>query len=560
MIVKSFPGFDLRAVMIPLTEQITGRSAAGLRMLLAAVGVVLLIGCVNITNLLLVRTTSRRREMAVRSAIGASSKRLVRQSLAETIVLCSFGGLAALAIAHVVLQGIFAYAPVDLPRMDEVRLDTRVFGFTLLLSLLTSIACGVLPAWQLAKADPLEAMKSATRTTTSGRATGRLRSMLVVAEVALSAVCLVAAGLLLHSFVKLLSVDPGFRSERVIALDITLPGARYPTGPKRGAFHHAVLGEVASIPGVTSAGTTSGLPMTARGGNSAIIVEGVTAQLFERPIADIRGVNPDFFRTMSIPLRSGVLFSESDGDRLTAVISASLAERAWPGQDPIGKKFRFGAPQAPQYEVVGVVGDVRGAMLSGSQQFPTVYVPYWRRAFNQFTLVVKTTDDVAATYALVRQAIRRLDSELPIPALRTMDDVVMASVAPREFQMRLVLSFGIVALLLASLGIYAVVSHSVAQRTSEIGIRIALGAAPPRIANAVLRDAMSPVGIGLAAGLIIAVAGGRTLQAMLFGVTPTDGVTLVSVIVVLLSVGLAASYVPARRAMRVDPMVALRTE
>ena len=498
--------------------------------------------------------------MAVRSAIGASSKRLLRQSLAETSVLCLLGGLAALAIAHGVLQGVLAYAPVDFPRMDEVRLDTRLFGFTLVLSLLTSLACGVLPAWQLAKADPLEAMKAAARTTTSGRATGRLRSMLVTAEVALSAICLVAAGLLLHSFVKLLNVDPGFRSERVIALDLTLPAARYPTGPKRGAFHRAVLDAVAPIPGVTSAGTTNGLPMTARGGNSAILVEGVTAQLFERPLADIRGVNPDFFRTMSIPLRSGVLFSESDGDRLTAVISASLAERAWSGQDPIGKKFGFGAPQAPLYEVVGVVGDVRGAMLSGSQQFPNVYVPYWRRAFNEFTLVVKTTDDVAATYALVRQAIRRLDSELPIPAMRTMDDVVMASIAPRQFQMRLVLSFGIVALLLASLGIYAVVSHSVAQRTSEIGIRLAIGAAPQRIAGAVLRHAMLPVVTGMAAALFIVAAGGRALQAMLFGVTPTDAMTLVSVTALLMSVGLAASYFPARRAMRVDPMVALRTE
>ena len=346
-IVKGFPGFKLFALMIRLDEQITGRSTAGLQLLLGAVGVVLLIGCVNITNLLLVRATSRRREMAVRSAIGASSNRLFRQALSETTVLCVLGGLAALLIAHAVLQGIVASAPVDLPRMDEVRLDARVFGFTLLLSLVASFACGVLPAWQLAKADPQDAMKSASRTTTSGRAAGRLRSMLVAAEVAMSAICLVAAGLLLHSFVKLLDVDPGFRSERVITVDITLPAARYPTGPKRGGFYRAILDEIAKIPGVTSAGTTSGLPVTARGGNSTVFVEGVTAPIFERPLADIRNVNPDFFRTMSIPLLSGVLFSESDGERLTAVISASLAERAWPGQEPIGRRFRFGSEKAP---------------------------------------------------------------------------------------------------------------------------------------------------------------------------------------------------------------------
>jgi predicted permease len=559
-IVKAFPGFDLFALMIPLDEQITGRSKAGLQLLLGAVGVVLLIGCVNITNLLLVRATSRRREMAVRSAIGASSNRLLRQALSETTVLCVLGGFAALLIAHAVLQGIVAFAPVDLPRMDEVRLDARVFGFTLLLSLVATVACGVLPAWQLAKADPQDAMKSASRTTTSGRAAGRLRSMLVAAEVAMSAICLVAAGLLLHSFVKLLDVDPGFRSERVITVDITLPAARYPTGPKRGGFYRAILDEIASIPGVTSAGTTNGLPVTARGGNSAVFLEGATGPLFERPLAEIRNVNPDFFRTLSIPLRSGVLFSESDGDRLTAVISASLAERAWPGQEPIGKRFRFGSERGPSYEVVGVVGDVRGAMLSGNQQFPTIYVPYWRRAFNQTTLVVKTTDEVAATYALVRQAIRRLDAQLPVPALQTMDDVVMTSLAPRQFQMRLVLSFGIIALLLASLGIYAVVSHSVAQRTSEIGIRIAMGAAPQRIAGAVLRRAMWPVVGGLTAGLVITIAAGRVLHGMLFGVTPTDVATLTSVTALLIGVGLAASYLPARRAMRLDAMAALRTE
>ena len=559
-IAKQFPGAELRAVMLPLEEQITGRSKTGLQMLLAAVAAVLLIGCVNITNLLLAQATQRRKEIAVRSAIGASSLQLLRQAFAESTTLAVIGTVVGFALAHVTLQAVLSYAPIDLPRMDEVRLDGRVFAFMALLAALTSLACGLMPAWHFANADPQDAMKSISRTATSGRAAGRLRSALVASEVALSAVCLVAAGLLLHSFVKLVSVDPGFRSERVATVDLALPGVRYPDLPKRVEFYRTLLSEVAALPGVVSTGITNGLPVTARGGNSAILVDGVTLPLFERPLADIRNVNPDFFPTMGIALRAGALLSESDREGRTAVISASLAERAWPNDQPLGKRFRIGSPQSPVYEVVGVVGDVRGNSLSGSLQFPTVYVPYWRRAFSEVTIAVKTADDPLATFALVRQVIRRLDSELPIPDMKTMDDVVMASVAPRQFQMRLVLLFGVIALLLAALGVYGVVSYSVAQRTGEMGLRMALGAAPRTVARSVLRQAMLPVAVGLAAGLVAAVGAGRAIRAMLFDVTPMDPATLLSVTAVLLTVGLLACYLPARRAMRVDPLVALRTE
>jgi predicted permease len=557
---KQFPGADLQAIMVPLDEQITGRSKTGLQLLLGAVGVVLLIGCVNITNLLLTRSTQRRREIAVRSAIGASASRLLRQALAESTMLALTGTVVGLLFAYVGLQSVLAYAPIDLPRMDEVRLDARVFAFMAVVTALTSVACGLLPAWHFANADPHDAMKAISRSATSGRAAGRLRAGLVASEVALSAICLVAAGLLLHSFVKLVNVDPGFRSERVVTVDLSLPGVRYPNPPKRAEFYRLLLSEVTALPGVVSAGITNGLPVTADGGRSAILVEGVALPLIERPIADVRSVNPDFFQTMGIGLRAGAYLSESDRDGRTAVISASLAERAWPNQPPLGKRFQVGGPQSPMYEVVGVVGDVRGASLAGEQQFPTVYVAYWRRAFSDVTLAVKTASDPAATYALVRQTIRRLDSELPIPAMQTMDDVVMASVAPRQFQMRLVLLFGIVALLLAGLGVYSVVSYSVAQRTSELGLRMALGATPRTVARSVLRQAMRPVALGLGVGLVISVAAGRAVRAMLFDVTPLDPITLVSVSAVLLTVGVLACYVPARRAMRVDPLNALRTE
>jgi len=403
-------------------------------------------------------------------------------------------------------------------------------------------------------------MKSISRSATSGRAASTLRSALVASEVALSAICLVAAGLLLHSFVKLMGVDPGFRSERVMTVDLALPGVRYPNPPKRVEFYRTLLSEVAALPGVVSAGITNGLPVTASGGNSMIHAEGATVPEIERPVADIRNVNPDFFPTMGIGLRSGSYLSESDREGRTAVISASMAEGAWPDQQPLGKRFRIGSPQSPLYEVVGVVNDVRGTSLSGNLQFPTIYVPYWRRAFSEVSIAVKTTGDPQAVYALVRQTIRRLDSELPIPAMRTMDDVVMASVAPRQFQMRLVLMFGIVALLLAGLGVYGVVSYAVAQRTGELGLRMALGAAPRTVAGSVLRQAMLPVALGLVAGLVIAVGAGRAVRAMLFDVNPLDPITLVSVSFVLLTVGVLACYIPARRAMRVDPLTALRTE
>jgi predicted permease len=557
---KQFPGSELRAVMISLDEQITGRSKAGLQMVLAAVAAVLLIGCVNITNLLLARSTRRRREIAVRSAIGASSTRLLRQALTESTILAAIGTLVALVLAHAVLQTVLAYAPIDLPRMDEVRLDGRIFVFMAVLAAFTSLACGLLPAWHFARADPQDAMKSVSRTSTSGRAAGRFRSVLVGSEVALSAVCLVAAGLLLHSFVRLTRVDPGFSSERVVTVDLSLPGVRYPNPPKRVEFYRTLLSEVSVLPGVVSAGITNALPVTARGGNSVIYVEGVPLPAIDQPLADIRNVNPGFFPTMGIRLRAGSFLSESDRDGQTAVISISLAERAWPNEQPLGRRFRIGHPQSPVYEVVGVVDDVRGFSLSGNLQFPTVYVPYWRRAFNQISIAVKTTDDPAATYALIHRTIRRLDSELPIPAMQTMDDVVLASVAPRQFQMRLVLLFGIVALLLAGLGVYSVVSYSVAQRTSELGLRMALGATPRTVARSVLNRAMIPVALGLGAGLVMAVGAGRAVRVMLFDVSPLDPLTLVSVSLVLLTVGALACYLPARRAMRVDPLNALRTE
>ena len=416
---KQFAGSELRAVMTAARRADHGtlevRTAASARRLC---GVVLLIGCVNITNLLLARSTQRRREIAVRSAIGASSARLLRQALVESTTLAAIGTVAGLALAHAVLQAVLAYAPIDLPRMDEVRLDGRIFAFMALLAAFTSLACGLLPAWHFAKADPQDAMKSVSRNATSGRAAGRLRSVLVASEVALSAICLVAAGLLLHSFVRLMRVDPGFTQRARRHGGSGAAGVRYPKPPKRVEFYRTLLSEVSALPGVVSAGITNGLPVTAHGGNSMIHAEGVTAS--DRSSARSRtsgtSILISFRRWASACAPASFLVRV--GSRRTHC--GDFHSRSPSAHGPASSRSANGSTSAsprssPLYEVVGVVGDVRGTSLSGNLQFPTVYVPYWRRAFSEVSIAVKTTGDPAATYALVRQTIRRLDSELPIP-------------------------------------------------------------------------------------------------------------------------------------------------
>ncbi|HYL77418.1 MAG TPA: ABC transporter permease [Bryobacteraceae bacterium] len=550
---------ELRAALVPLQEQITGKSRSGLELMLAAVGAVLLIGCVNITNLLLARATSRRREIGIRSALGANSGRLVRQMLAESLVLSGLGGVFGIGIAYAAVRLIVANAPVDLPRIDEVHVDARVMLFTLGITVLAGLLFGFLPAWRFGQADPQEAMRTGSRSMSAGRSTGRLRALLVALEAGLSALCLIAGGLLLHSFVKLLSVDRGFEAERVVTVTLNLPGSRYPSRDKRAAFLQSVLDRVQALPGITSAGVSNMLPLGGEGSNNLVGLEGSKLPLMERPLADVRQVNPDYFRTMAIPLRAGRIFTESDRERQIGLVSAQTAERLWPGQSPIDKRFRIGDDSAPLMTVAGVVGDVRGASLSKNPAL-TVYLPYWQRNFGQASLVAKTAIDPRAAAAAIRGVIRQVDPELPVPAFQTMNEIVSGSVAQRRFQMTLVLLFAAVAMLLACLGIYGVVSYSVAQRSNEMGIRMALGARPGAIRGMVLRQALLPVATGLAAGVLASLALGRILGSMLFGVNAADPLTILAVVALLSSVAAAASYIPARRATLIDPLNALRYE
>jgi putative ABC transport system permease protein len=550
---------ELRAALVPLREQITGRTRGGLQLMFAAVGAVLLIGCVNIANLLLARATTRRREMAIRSAIGASSGRLVRQMLIESLTLSGLGGLAGFMLAYAAIRVILAFAPADLPRVDEIHLDARVLLFTSGISILAGLLFGFLPAWRFSQADPQEAMRSGARGTTVGKSSGRLRSLLVTLEVGLSAVCLVAGGLLLHSFFKLLQVDRGFETQHIATVALNIPNARYSDREKRADFMHSLVEHVKVLPGVISVGVSNLLPLGGEGANNLIAPEGSRLPVMERPLADIRQVNPDYFKTLGIPLRAGRLFTDSDRGRTVGVLSRLAVEKLWPGQNPLGRRLHMGGDQSPLIEVIGIAGDVRAVSLNKSPA-ATVYLPYWQRNYGQASLAVRTAMDPLAASSEIRAAIHAVDPELPVPAFRTMDEIVAESVAQRRFQMTLILLFGLTALLLASLGIYGVVSYSVAQRTNEMGIRMALGASKDGIRSLVLRQSLPPVALGLAGGVIASLALTRVLSSLLFGVSAGDPITIVSVSALLATIAIVAAYIPARRATEVDPITALRYE
>lgn len=555
---------DLQATLVPLQAQITGRSRTGLQLMLAAVAAVLLVGCVNLANLFLARSSDRRREIAIRQAMGASGARLMRQVFVESLLYAVSGGLLGVAIAYSGMRFLLVWAPVDLPRMDEIHLDAGVLLFTLAISSVVGLLVGVLPARWLAGRDPQDAMKTGSRGMTAARQRGSVRSILVGLEVGVSAMCMIAAGLLLHSFVKVLNAERGFEGQRVAAASVTLPNTRYPDfANDKVVFVRSMLEQVSSLPGVASTGVVNRLPLSGVGGNNGIQVEGTNVPPIEQPLADIRLVSPAYFRTIGIPLRAGRTFDEaSDRTRPIAVVSAMTAERAWPGQNPLGKRFRTRGGTTPPIEVVGVVGDVRGVSLNRDPNL-TVYLPYWQLQWSDqfsFSLVVRAAADVATLSSAVRSAIQRLDPELPVGAVRTMDEIVSESVAERRFQMHLLLLFAVAATLLASLGIYGVASYSVAQRTNEIGIRTALGAHARSLRHMVIRQSLWPVAVGLVAGVGASLMLGRVLESLLYGVSPADPPTIAGVTVLLIAVAGIAVYVPARRATHIDPLVALRYE
>ena len=559
-LIRTLPEkMELRGKMSPLQRQLTGRSRNGLLLLLSAVGAVLLIVCVNIANLTLARATGRRREFAIRAAVGASTRRLLRQMLTESLVVAAIGGALGIALAYGALRVILTNAPINLARLNEVQIDARVLAVACALSLLSAFLFGLLPAWRSSRIDPQEGMRSGGRSATESRHSGRMRTALVALEVALSTICLAAAGLLLNSFVRLTHIDKGFDAEHVISIELYFGGTRY-SDAKRSDFLRTALLAIAPLPGVTAVGVTNILPLNGEGNNNLLVVDGVTAPLLDRPLVDMRSVNGDYFHAMGIPLTSGRVFQEVDRNKTgVGIVAESTARRLWPGQNPIGKRFHFGETNAPVLEVVGIAGDVRGNGLQKAPQ-QVVYLPYWYRGRSSMSLVIRTGMDPKAIVGAVRAELHKLDPELPVPQFKTMQDIVSASVAEREFQLSLVLVFAGIALVLACLGIFGVVSYTVAQRRGEMGIRLALGATSGNLRTMVVRQGLMPVVIGLACGIAFALALGKVMKGLLFGVGATDPWTLSGVSLLLIAVASAACYVPALKVSRADPLSALRYE
>ena len=548
--------FDLRATMIPLTERLAGKARQGLLLVMAAVGAVLLVLVVNLANLSLARAAGRARDAAIRTALGASQGRLVRQSLIESLILAATGGVAGIMLAWWGVNALVAAAPVDLPRLNEVRMDWRVLLFALGVSLVTGVAFGVLPALRSALSAPIEALKSGSRSNTEGRGGMRVRNVLVSLEVGLSAALLVTAGLLIASFTRVMTVDRGFHVERVLALNLSLLDSKYPEWPARTAFYQRLLDKAATLPGVQSASLVSALPLSGETWLDIVSKEHDTRPPTELPVTNVRFISPEYFRTLRVALRDGRTFEERDQKGKVGIVSASLAQRLWGSDNPIGRKL---TDNDIVMEVVGVTPDFRSTSLD-QEPVNMLYLPYWQRPRLSAALLVRTAMDPRQIVSAMRKTVWEIDGEVTIPEVRTLEEVMAESVAQRRFQMLLVLLFAAAAMALAAIGTYGVLSYAVARRTSEMGIRMALGAGQGDVLRMVLRQGMMPVVAGLAGGAVVALAVGRYLESLLYHVSPRDPIAFGVSAAVLLMVSVAACLIPARRATRVSPIDALRFE
>uniref|UniRef100_Q020B7 Permease n=1 Tax=Solibacter usitatus (strain Ellin6076) TaxID=234267 RepID=Q020B7_SOLUE len=556
-ISKQIPGdFDLHATLMPLMERMVGEVRQGLVLLMAAVGVVLLVLCVNLANLSLARAAGRAREAAIRTALGASRGRLVRQSLVESTLLALIGGVLGVTLAYFGVHALLAAAPLDLPRLDEVSLDLPVLLFALAISLGTGLLFGALPALRSARSAPFETLKSGSRSNTEGRGGLRVRNLLVSLEVGLSAALLVTAGLLIASFVRVMSVDKGFNVERVLAVNVSLLSTKYPKPAARAEFFDRLLEKARAMPGVQDAALVSALPMTGETWIDIVGMEHDPRPMVELPPANVRFISPGYFQALRVGLRDGRDFAERDRTSKVAIVSAALAQRIWGNQNPIGRKLQdVGA----LLEVVGVTPDIRS---TGLDQNPVnmIYFPYWQRPQLGSAILLRSAMDPRALAGSLRAAVWAIDGEVTVPQVRTLEEVMSRSVSQRRFQMLLVLLFAGAALALAAFGTYGVLSYAVTRRTAEMGIRMALGAAQGDVLRMVLRQGMMPVMAGLVAGGLAAIAVGAYVESLLFQVSPRDPLAFGVSAAVLLTVSVAACLIPARRATRVNPIDALRFE
>jgi predicted permease len=556
-------GVDLRAELFPLVTEVVGPARRGLLLLLAAVGAVLLIVCVNLANLFLSRAPARMREAAIRTALGATRCRLIRQMLVESMLLASIGGLLGIGLAHLAMQWLLNAAS-GVPRIDEVAINGPVLAFALCVSALTGIVFGILPAQTIAKAEPQPVLKSSGTTSTESPRTRRLRGALVALEVGLCTMLLIMAGLLSSSLFHLAHVNTGFAVSDVIAADVHLPEQSYPTPTTRQQFYERVLAKIRELPGVRSTAWVTLLPLGGQGSVTEISLVGEQARSDRRIEANFRAVSPEYFDTMRIPLVAGRYFTPEDRGRRRIILSHNLAQRLWPGADPIGRQCigAWALLQLQPSEVIGVVGDIRTAKLDQ----PPLYMAYVPDSWAQkdpgappsASIVVRGAG--AALTSEIRDVLQGIDPNVPMVALRPMTQLIADNLQARRFQLLVTAFFAVSALLLASVGIFGVVGYSVEQRRQELGVRRALGAQQQHLLMLVLLQSMLPVLSGLVAGTIAALAASGLTQSLLYNMKAFDPLTFASVVLLVAVVALFACYIPARRATRIDPLVALRYE
>jgi putative ABC transport system permease protein len=559
---REFPKSEkgVSAVVFPFLELVVRGARPALLTLLAGVGCVLLIACVNIANLLLSRSTLRRKELAVRAALGANRRELIKQMLTENMLLALLGGIAGVPLASWSVNLVRWLPDIGVPRLGEVRIDWRLLAFATVLSLLTGALIGLIPALLASRVALNDSLKDTGRGLTGARH-NRLRNFLAIAEISLALMLLVAAGLLVRSFDRILSVAPGFQPKNVFTADIRVPRVRYNNAPLIAAFQTELLNRVAALPGVISAATVNSLPIVGFQGATLFRIEGRLApqQISDTPVASQRVVSRGYFATMGIPILRGRDFAslERPDSRKVIVVSQGLASRYFPNEDPIGKRMQVDNPQNPWLTIVGVVGDVHQFGLAADPGM-TMYVPYTQDAWTVMSLVIRMQSNPESLAAVIRKEVAAIDRDQPVANITTLEKIVAGSVADRRFQLIALGVFSAVALMLALIGIYGVLSYSVFRRTNEIAIRMALGAQQADVLRRILAQGMVLAAAGIGVGLIGALALTRAMASLLFEIRPADPLTLTTVSAVVLITAVAAAYVPALRATRIDPITALR--
>lgn len=550
------------AAVEPLHDRIVGDVREALFVLLAAVGVVLLIACANVASLLLARASGRQRELAIRAAMGAARGRLVRQLVTESLLLGAAGGVVGVLAGSWAIALLLKVLPDNIPRAAQIGLDTRVTAIAIGVSFASALLFGLVPALQASRADASHVLREAERGST-GRRRARTRAALVVCEIALTLVLLVSAGLLANSFIRLQNVDPGFKADEVTLVALPLPMSKYPDGKRQSAFYQRILEAMQNRAEIQSAAILFPSPLEGKNAGGTFTIEGQpTATRSDRPFAAIGSVSEDYFRTLGIPLLRGRGFDVRDRDPApaTAIVNGTLVRKYLGGaKDPIGTRVRFGDDDDDWITIVGIVGDSRNIGLNEAPT-PLLYFPYHRFPLAFMGIAARSTAGPGAVASAVRQAVKDADPDMPVDKIVPLSNILYDSVAEPRFRTLLLGAFALVAVVLAAVGVYGLISFSVAQRTREIGIRVALGAQARQVMRPVLREGMTLAGIGVAIGLAGAFAATRVLAAFLFGVGATDPLTFAAVALLLLGVAFLASYIPSRRALRVDPITALRAE